>query len=129
MRGFRDGGLGPRDSLGHPYGGNLLTALQLEVMAAWPSRWRDRVRVGFFYDVGNVFSTESVEFADAQGQPLDYGFKASELRRSVGVAFHVRVPLGLLRISYGEPLNAREGEGVFHRDEVEHWQLSLGVHF
>ena len=129
VRGFRDGGLGPRDSLGHPYGGNLLTALQLEVMAAWPSRWRDRVRVGFFYDVGNVFSTESVEFADAQGQPLDYGFKASELRRSVGVAFHVRVPLGLLRISYGEPLNAREGEGVFHRDEVEHWQLSLGVHF
>jgi outer membrane protein insertion porin family len=129
VRGFRDGGLGPRDSLGRPYGGNLLAALQLEVMAAWPSRWRDRVRVGFFYDVGNVFSSEGVKFADEQGQPLDYGFKSSDLRRSFGLALHVRVPLGLLRISYGEPLNARESESVFRRDEVEHWQLSLGVHF
>ena len=129
VRGFRDGGLGPRDSLGRPYGGNLLTALQLEVMTAWPSRWRDRVRVGFFYDVGNVFSTEGVKFADGQGQPLDYGFKLSDLRRSFGLALHVRVPLGLLRISYGEPLNAREDASVFHRDEVEHWQLSLGVQF
>jgi len=34
-----------------------------------------------------------------------------------------------LRISYGEPLNARESASVFHRDEVEHWQLSLGVQF
>jgi outer membrane protein insertion porin family len=129
VRGFRDGGLGPRDSLGRPYGGNLLAALQLEAMAAWPSRWRDRVRVGFFYDVGNVFSTEDVKFADEQGQPLDYGFKSSDLRRSYGLALHVRVPLGLLRISYGEPLNARESASVFHRDEVEHWQLSLGVQF
>jgi len=129
VRGFREDGLGPRDSLGRPYGGNLLTALQLEVMAAWPSRWRDRVRVGFFYDVGNVFSTEGVRFADEQGQPLDYGFKWSDLRRSFGVAFHVRVPLGLLRISYGEPLNARDSTSVFRRDEVEHWQLSLGVEF
>ena len=129
VRGFRDGGLGPRDSLGRPFGGNLLTALQVEVMTAWPGRWRDRVRVGFFYDVGNVFSTEGVSFADEQGHPLDYGFKPSDLRRSLGLALHVRVPLGLLRISYGEPLNARESESVFHRDEVEHWQLSLGVQF
>jgi outer membrane protein insertion porin family len=129
VRGFREGGLGPRDSLGNPYGGNLLTALQLEIMAAWPSRWRNRVRVGFFYDVGNVFSTEGVKFADEQGQPLDYGFQASDLRRSFGLAVHVRVPLGLLRISYGEPLNARESASVFHRDEIEHLQLSLGVRF
>jgi outer membrane protein assembly factor BamA len=87
------------------------------------------VRVGFFYDVGNVFSTQGVKFADGQGQPLDYGFKLSDLRRSFGLALHVRVPLGLLRISYGEPLNARESASVFHRDEVEHWQLSLGVQF
>ena len=87
------------------------------------------MRVGFFYDVGNVFSTEDVKFADEQGQPLDYGFKSSDLRRSYGLALHVRVPLGLLRISYGEPLNARESASVFYRDEVEHWQLSLGVQF
>jgi outer membrane protein insertion porin family len=129
VRGFRENGLGPRDSLGRPYGGNLLTALQLEVMAAWPSRWRDRVRVGFFYDVGNVFSTQGVKFADEQGERLDYGFKLGDLRSSFGLALHVRVPLGLLRISYGEPLNARESASVFHRDEVEHWQLSLGVQF
>jgi outer membrane protein insertion porin family len=129
VRGFREGGLGPRDSLGRPYGGNLLAALQVEVMTAWPSRWRDRVRVGFFYDVGNVFSTEGVKFADERGQPVEYGLKLGDLRRSLGLALHVRVPLGLLRISYGEPLNARESASVFHRDEVEHWQLGLGVQF
>jgi outer membrane protein assembly factor BamA len=98
-------------------------------MAAWPPRWRDRLRVGFFYDVGNVFSTEGVQFADERGAPLDYGFGWSELRNSIGAAVHVRVPLGLLRVSYGRPLDARESASVFHRDEVERLQLSLGVAF
>jgi outer membrane protein insertion porin family len=129
VRGFREGSLGPHDSLGLPYGGNLLAALQLELMAAWPLLSRDRVRIGFFYDVGNVFSTEGVAFADERGLPLDYRFAWSELRRSVGLALHVRVPMGLVRISYGQPLNARESSSVFHRDEVEHWQVSLGVAF
>jgi outer membrane protein insertion porin family len=129
VRGYRDNALGPRDSLGRPHGGNLLTAMQLEVMAAWPRRARDRMRVGFFFDVGNVFSTEAVDFADEQGTPLDYGFGWSELRRSFGAALHVRMPFGLVRISYGEPLNARDSPSVFRRDEVERWQISLGMEF
>ena len=129
VRGFRESSLGPRDSLGRPYGGNVLAALQLELMAASPFFSSDRVRVGFFYDVGNVFSTEGVAFADERGLPLDYRFAWSELRRSLGVAVHVRVPLGLVRISYGQPLNARESPSAFHRDEIEHWQVSLGVAF
>ena len=55
VRGYRDDGLGPRDSLGNPYGGDTLLAGQIEVMTAWPQRWDDSVRVGFFYDAGNVF--------------------------------------------------------------------------
>jgi outer membrane protein assembly factor BamA len=51
VRGFRDGGLGPRDSLGHPYGGNLLTALQLE---SWP-----RGRLAGATECASAFSTTS----------------------------------------------------------------------
>ena len=36
VRGYR--GLGPKDSLGNPYGGNLLVSAQLELKTAWPHR-------------------------------------------------------------------------------------------
>ena len=130
VRGFRDDGLGPRDSLGNPYGGDTLLAGQLEVMTAWPQRWRENVRVGFFYDAGNVFHGDSVAFYDEAGQPLDYGFDWSELRRSTGVALEVLLPFGLLRASYAVPLDPDEHpSSVFRRDDVERFQLTVGVGF
>jgi outer membrane protein insertion porin family len=130
VRGYRDDGLGPRDSLGNPYGGDTLLAGQLELMTAWPQRWRESVRVGFFYDAGNVFHGDSVAFYDEAGQPLDYGFDWSELRRSTGIALEVLLPFGLLRASYGVPLDAKEHPtSVFRRDDVERFQISFGVGF
>jgi outer membrane protein insertion porin family len=131
VRGYRDDGLGPRDSFGNPYGGDTLLAGQLEVMTAWPQRWRESVRVGFFYDAGNVFhSADGVAFYDEVGQPLDYGFDWSELRRSTGLALEVLLPVGLLRASYAIPLDAEEHPtSVFRRDDVERFQISFGVGF
>jgi outer membrane protein insertion porin family len=131
VRGYRDGGLGPRDSLGNPYGGDTLLAGQLEVMTAWPQRWRENVRVGFFYDVGNVFyGAKDVAFYDEAGQPLDYGFDWSELRRSTGLALEVLLPFGLLRASYAVPLDPEEHPtSAFRRDDVERFQISFGVGF
>ena len=131
VRGYRDDGLGPRDSLGNPYGGDTLLAGQLEVMTAWPQRWRESVRVGFFYDAGNVFyGADGVAFYDEAGQELDYGFDWSELRRSTGLALEVLFPFGLLRASYAIPLDPEEHPtSVFHRDDVERFQISFGVGF
>jgi outer membrane protein insertion porin family len=127
VRGVRAAGLGPRDSLGNPYGGNLLTAAQLEVLTPWPGRAGERLRVGFFYDVGNVFETEGVAFADPAGQPLDYSFDSSDLQHSTGIAAEVLIPLGIVRVSYGVPLD--RDTTPFGRTEEDRLQIAIGVDF
>ena len=128
VRGYR--GLGPKDSLGNPYGGNLLTAAQFEVRTAWPRRWASRLRSGFFIDAGNVYSTDGTAFFDAGGQLVDHGFSASELRASAGIAAAVLMPFGTVRLSYGIPLNASDGGGdAMLRDRTERFQIAVGVDF
>jgi outer membrane protein insertion porin family len=127
VRGAGAASLGPRDSLGNPYGGNLLTAAQFEVLTPWPGRAAERLRVGFFYDIGNVFETEGVAFTDSAGQPLDYSFDGSELQHSAGIAAEVLIPLGILRLSYGIPIN--RDTTPFGRVEEDRLQISIGVDF
>jgi outer membrane protein insertion porin family len=130
VRGYRENRLGPKDSLGNPYGGNLFFATQLELMMPLPKKWQRHTRIGFFYDIGNVFSTENVIFQDDDGQSLDYDFKISELRQSVGVAARILIPIGMLRLSYGIPLNAEdENPNRFLRDDIERFQIAIGVEF
>jgi outer membrane protein insertion porin family len=128
VRGYR--GLGPQDSLGNPYGGNLLVAGQLELKTAWPRRWASRMRTGFFLDFGNVYSTDDTAFFDGAGQLVDYGFNAAELRASAGIAADVLMKVGTLRFSYAVPLNPSDGNGdALLRDRTERFQLSFGVDF
>ena len=130
VRGYRENRLGPKDSLGNPYGGNLLFAGQFELMMPLPEKWQKHTRIGFFYDIGNVFSTENVSFLDDDGQSLDYGFDFSELRQSVGIATQILLPLGLLRLSYGVPLDAEDhNPNRFLRDDIERFQVTIGVNF
>ncbi len=130
VRGYRENRLGPQDSLGNPYGGNLFVSSQFELMMPLPKKWQRHTRIGFFYDVGNVFSTENIGFLDDDGQSLDYGFDLSELRQSAGIAAQFRLPLGLLRLSYGVPLNAdHNNPNRFLRDDIERFQIVIGVDF
>ena len=130
VRGYRENRLGPKDSLGNPYGGNLFISSQLELMIPLPEKWQKHTRVGFFYDIGNVFSAETVSFLDDDGQSLDYGFDFSELRQSVGIAAQILIPLGLLRLSYGVPLDAEDDNpNRFLRDDIERFQVTIGVNF
>ncbi len=126
VRGYR--GLGPKDSLGNPYGGNLLVAAQLDLKTAWPRRWAARMRSGFFVDVGNVYSTDGTEFFDAASRLVDHGFRAEELRASTGVAADVLMPFGTVRLSYAIALNPSRGDAAF-RDRTERFQISFGVDF
>lgn len=130
VRGYRENRLGPRDSLGNPYGGNLLVSSQFELMMPLPKKWQKRARVGLFYDVGNVFSTEDLSFVDDAAQALDYTFEFSRLRQSVGLSAQVLMPLGLLRLSYGIPLNAEDDNpNRFLRDDIQRFQIAIGVSF
>ncbi len=129
VRGFRESYLGPRDSFGNPYGGNVLVASQLELILPLPDRWANQARASLFYDVGNVFNTGEVAFTDRLGSPLGYEPDLDELRSSVGIGVQWLAPLGLFRFSYAFPLNEYDGNDRFYGDEVERFQFSIGQAF
>ena len=129
VRGFKESYLGPRDSFGRPYGGNMLVASQLELIIPLPAKFASQARASLFYDIGNVFNTGEVAFTDKLGSPVEYKPDFNELRESVGIAVQWLAPLGLFRFSYAYPLNAFEGNDRFYGDELERFQFSIGQAF
>ncbi len=129
VRGYRESYLGPRDSFGNPYGGNVLVAAQLELIIPIPQKFSSQARASLFYDIGNVFNTGEVDFTDKLGSPVEYKPDFNELRTSVGVAVQWLAPLGLFRFSYALPLNNYEGNSRFYGDEIERFQFSIGQAF
>jgi outer membrane protein insertion porin family len=130
VRGYRESRLGPKDSFGNPYGGNMLTVARAELLFPTPEKWRANVRAGLFFDVGNVFSTCCVEFTGTDGvTPVDYKFRYDDLKRSAGISVQWLAPLGIFRFSYAIALNAKGPEGVFFGDEKEGFQFSIGSAF
>ncbi len=129
VRGFKESYLGPRDSFGRPYGGNVLVAGQVELIIPLPDKFASQARASIFYDFGNVFSTGEVGFTDKLGTPLEYNPDFDELRTSVGIGVQWLAPLGLFRFSYAYPLNEFKGNDRFYGDEVERFQFSIGQAF
>mgnify|MGYP001826005632 FL=1 len=129
VRGFKESYLGPRDSFGNPYGGNVLVASQLELIIPLPDKWSNQARASLFYDIGNVFNTGEVQFTDRLGTPIEYKPNVDDLRASVGVGVQWLAPLGLFRFSYAYPLNEYRGNDRYYGDEVERFQFSIGQAF
>lgn len=138
VRGFKESRLGPKDNFGRPYGGNIKTVAQTELLLPIPDKWRNSARFSLFFDIGNIFSDQNIVFRapDLDRDPatvpaeIDYGFKYSELKQSVGVAVQWLAPLGVFRFSYAMPLNDKRGDtDTRWGDEVEGFQFSIGQAF
>jgi outer membrane protein insertion porin family len=130
VRGFRESRLGPKDSFGNPYGGNLKVTNQFELLLPMPDKWRNSARFSVFFDAGNVFSTDSVTFVGRDGvTPVDYDFSLDDIKYSTGVAVQWLAPLGVFRFSYAVPLNDEKSTGVEYGDETEGFQFSIGQAF
>jgi outer membrane protein insertion porin family len=135
VRGYRENDLGPKDTFGNPYGGDLLTAGQIELLLPIPEKWEAKSRFTLFFDIGNVFSVGDVVFYDqlgsqnGNGQRIDYGFDAGELKRSYGIAAQWLAPLGLFRFSYAFPLDADSNPFPGYSDSTERFQFSIGGAF
>lgn len=111
VRGYESGSLGPRDSNGESLGGNRRIVANAEVFFPFPGLGKDKsVRMSTFVDGGMVYG---------QGEKLDVG----ELRYSAGVAVSWLSPIGPLKFSVGQPLNAKPG------DKKEVFQFILGSTF
>jgi outer membrane protein insertion porin family len=130
VRGFRESRLGPKDSFGNPYGGNLKFTNQFELLLPMPAKWKNSARFSAFFDIGNVFSTDDVQFVGRDRvTPVDYDFSFDKLRYSTGVAVQWMAPLGVFRFSFAVPLNASKGTDVEYKDETEGFQFSIGQAF
>jgi outer membrane protein insertion porin family len=131
VRGFTEDTLGPVDSNGNPYGGNILTVSQSELIFPIPAKWQTSARAGLFFDMGNVFSNDGTKFVGEDLlTPVSYKFSYSQLRQSVGVAVQWVAPsLGQFRFSYGIPLDAYSGDAVHFPDRTESFQFTVGQSF
>jgi len=115
VRGYDTNSLGnpatTRDSNGDPLGGNrrLLTSLELVLPNPFSDKSKE-LRVSTFIDGGYIW---------AKDDNLDLG----EVRYSAGVALIWIAPVGILRFSLAEPLNAKP------TDHLKAFQFTLGSSF
>jgi outer membrane protein insertion porin family len=129
VRGFRDGTLGPRDSLGNPYGGDAGMSAQFEAIIPLPAKFQSSARVSLFYDVGQSFYLGDTEFRNRRGDRTDYRFDLGELRSSTGIAIQWLSPMGLFKFSYAIPLRYQGETRREFGDELEEFQFSVGTAF
>lgn len=111
VRGFEGSSLGPRAANGDPLGGTSRIIANAELQFPFPGSGNDRTLRWFtFFDAGNVFA-EGVKY------------QISDLRYSVGAGISWVSPIGPLKLSYGMPLNAKDG------DRKQTFQFQLGTGF
>jgi outer membrane protein insertion porin family len=130
VRGFRESRLGPKDSFGNPFGGNVRVVGQLELLLPMPEKFSRNARFSLFLDAGNVFSTDTTTYVGRDRiTPVEYDFDLDEIKYSTGLAVQWLAPLGVFRFSYAFPLNDKESNGVEYGDETEGFQFSIGQAF
>lgn len=131
VRGYTEDTLGPVDTNGNPYGGNMLAVSRTELIFPVPAKWQTSARVSVFYDMGNVFSNDGTKFVGEDLQtPVNYNFSYHALRDSAGLSVQWLAPsLGIFRFSYGIALNASNGNSIDFPDRTEGFQFSVGQSF
>lgn len=113
VAGYDSGTLGPLDSNGNPYGGNLVTWVQNELILPnflGGAEGKNAYRAAFFVDAGNVFS-----------KPSD--FSLNQIRASYGIGITWLTPIGALRFSYAIPFHTQPF------DRTTRFQFTLGAYF
>ncbi len=127
LRGFANGGVGPRDActacvsgndIDDSLGGNLFAVARVE--ASFPIGLPEQYGIygGLFADAGTVWDLGGLG-AGASG-PID---DSAKLRSSVGFSIFWDTAIGPLRFNYGIPVVKVDG------DEVEHFRLTIDTRF
>ncbi len=129
VRGFEDGTLGPRDSLGNPYGGDASFSVQFDAIIPMPEKFSTSARLSLFVDAGQSFYLGDTVFRNRRGDRVEYPFDLSELRASTGIAVQWLSPMGLFRFSYAFPLRMQEETRRQFGDEFKGFQFSVGQAF
>jgi len=130
VRGFKPNWLGPRDSNGSPFGGNLRIINNIDLYLPVPEKLQGSMRYSLFADIGNVYYQGNSGLFDNGLTSLN-GFNASRpsefdennFRASAGLSVEWLSPLGLICLSYGYPLKE------FADDRLERLQFNVSQAF
>ncbi len=129
VRGFRDGTLGPRDSLGNPYGGDAGFSTQFDLIMPLPEKFQSSARFSLFFDAGQAYYLGDTGFRNLRGDRTDYKFDLGQVRTSAGASVQWLSPMGLFRFSYAVPLQYQSQTQRLFGDEIERFQFSVGTAF
>ena len=111
LRGYKPSSLGPRDTNGDPIGGTTQLTATAELLFPFPGADKDKsLRLGAFVDGGQVYGN---------GQKIAIG----DFRYSAGMAVSWNSPFGPLRLSFAQPLNAKQN------DQKQRIQFTFGSGF
>ncbi|EGW19778.1 outer membrane protein assembly factor BamA [Methylobacter tundripaludum] len=118
IRGFKNNTVGPRDSNGFAFGGSSKIIGNAEMFFPVPFMPETKsVRLGTFLDAGSI----------------NNGFKANNLKYSVGVSGEWLSPFGALSVSAALPLNAASSataaDGTITGDQKQMFQFNFGQNF
>lgn len=123
VRGYEGYSLGPLDSKGRAYGGNIL--IDGSVSLIFPNYLTDSLRTSVFVDGGNVYHTGNNKnfgcTTDSTGTSCSTN--SGPLRFSAGLEADWLTPFGPIELSLAKPINRRKG------DEQESFQFALGANF
>lgn len=122
VRGFKAGGIGPRDDLtDDPLGGSLYVGGTAEILFPLPGIPKELgLKGAVFADAGTLMNYEGrTEFDD----PLVVTGDDGTIRSSVGLSLLWQSPMGPLRFDYAWVLSKEDG------DEEQHFRFSGGGRF
>ena len=121
VRGFKNGTLGPKDSLGDALGGNERIVGNAELFFPLPGVKDDQsLRMSVFVDTGASFGPYNTDPATGLYDGKYSSFSFGDLRYSAGLAVLWVSPLGPLKFSLAQPLVKQTG------DKAEVFQFTLG---
>ena len=117
VRGYRESRIGPKDSFGNPYGGNIKFTNQLELLLPMPEKWQQQrpFQPVLRHRQRLLERRRRRSYGKDGVTPVDYEFSFDKLRYSTGVAVQWMAPLGVFRFSYAVPLNEFKGNAVEYR--------------
>ena len=115
VRGYLGFTLGPQDSRGQAYGGNVFADASLALI--FPNYLTESLRTSAFFDAGNTYSTANNR--NFGGESTNSG----PIRFSVGLEADWLTPLGPIELSLAKTLNSRPG------DKTDAFQFAMGANF
>lgn len=114
VRGYQGFTLGPLDSNGQNYGGNILADANLSLI--FPNYISDNLRTSVFVDAGNVYT--SLNNRQFGGQSTMSG----PIRYSTGIEVDWLTPFGPIELSLAKAFSRPH-------DKIEPFQFALGANF